>query len=142
MRLGVLKSIGHNLADSLASGIGLMIGVYDLDVFAEAARQEPGFIEIDFLSGEMCGSPASESLTRAVNLYMAALPGLCIKQGATVGDFARLRARFGTDSIVGPYFRVCLEDSLGHTSDEIFIGSPGRRFRQRRTKRDALTSNA
>lgn len=35
MKFGVLRSIGHNIADSLASGIGLMIGVYTTNVFTK-----------------------------------------------------------------------------------------------------------
>ena len=36
MKHDELRSIGHNIADSLASGCGLMIGVYDMDIFGEA----------------------------------------------------------------------------------------------------------
>jgi len=54
----VLTSIGHNFADSLASGIGLMIGVYAMDVFGEAACSPEGFIEVDFLTGCDVGSAA------------------------------------------------------------------------------------
>ncbi len=33
MKLGELKSLGHNIADSLASGVGVLIGVYVTDIF-------------------------------------------------------------------------------------------------------------
>lgn len=39
MKFDTLRSIGHNIADSLGSGIGLLIGVYEMDVFGE--RQAP-----------------------------------------------------------------------------------------------------
>ncbi len=35
MKHAVLKSVAHNIADSLASGIGLMIGIYEMDVFGD-----------------------------------------------------------------------------------------------------------
>jgi hypothetical protein len=47
MKFGTLKSIGHNIAESLASGIGMMIGVYEMDVFGEAAAAPQGYIEVD-----------------------------------------------------------------------------------------------
>lgn len=42
MKFGKLKSLGHNLADSMASGMGFLIGVYHMDVFAEATASEEG----------------------------------------------------------------------------------------------------
>ena len=36
MKFDELRSIGHNIADSLASGIGLLIGYYQMDIFGEA----------------------------------------------------------------------------------------------------------
>jgi hypothetical protein len=45
-------AIGHNIADSLGSGVGLPIGVYFTDVFGEASRLPEGFIVIDFLTGK------------------------------------------------------------------------------------------
>jgi hypothetical protein len=51
-KLGTIKAIGHHLADSFASGIGLLVGYHAMDVFAEAAASEEGFILVDFLNGE------------------------------------------------------------------------------------------
>jgi hypothetical protein len=51
MKLGELKSVGHNIADSFASGIGLLIGHYEMNVFAEAASEPEGFVVVDFLEG-------------------------------------------------------------------------------------------
>ncbi|MHB9841539.1 hypothetical protein Q8F57_042780 [Paraburkholderia terrae] len=68
MKIGELKSLGHNIADSLASGIGLMIGAYDIDVFVEAAAGPEGFIIVNFLDGTAFGSPVSAKLQRAIHL--------------------------------------------------------------------------
>ena len=35
MKFGELKSIGHNIADSLACGPGFLIGVYCTDIFID-----------------------------------------------------------------------------------------------------------
>lgn len=94
MKFGTLKSIGHNIADSFASGIGLMIGVFEMDVFGEAAAAPQGFIEVDFLTGEAISGKASAELKRALKLYRDALPDLCKRHGAEETDFRHLSARF------------------------------------------------
>jgi len=49
MKTGTLRAIAHNIADSLGSGFGLLIGVYDMNVFDEAKKSSGGVITIDFL---------------------------------------------------------------------------------------------
>ena len=94
MKHAVLTSIAHNIASSLASGCGLLLCVYDMDVFGEAARSHEGFIEVDFLTGSTSGAEPSSSLARAIRLYADALPGLCERQGGSIADFRRVIARF------------------------------------------------
>jgi hypothetical protein len=72
MKFNELRSIGHNIADSLASGIGLLVGlvgVYEMDVFGEARRNPERCIVVDFLSGKVVEGRASRSLARAIALY-------------------------------------------------------------------------
>ncbi|HEY3656027.1 MAG TPA: hypothetical protein VGL34_13765 [Steroidobacteraceae bacterium] len=52
MKFKQLEAIGHHIADSLGSGVGLPIGVYFTDVFGEASRLPEGFIMIDFLTAK------------------------------------------------------------------------------------------
>ena len=132
MKLGKLKSVGHNIADSLASGIGLMIGVYDMNVFAEAAGEDEGFVVVDFLKGETSASTVSASFRRAVSLYRDALPDLCAKQGVALEDFKKLEVRYGTDPVYGPHFTVTVEGRTGQSSKDQYIGVPGKRLRHRR----------
>jgi hypothetical protein len=129
MRFGALKAVGHNIADSLASGIGLMIGVYEMDVFGEAAAGAEGYIEVDFLHGVTSGSPASRKLLRAISLYRDALPEFCQKHGLNVESFKTLRARFGVDRVYGRHFAVTVENRLGKRSTDRYLGVPGRRLR-------------
>ena len=42
------RAIVHNVADSLGSGIGLMIGHYEMDVYGDAQRSPEGAITVDF----------------------------------------------------------------------------------------------
>ncbi|MEQ1929796.1 MAG: hypothetical protein ABL957_04580 [Parvularculaceae bacterium] len=125
-KFGALRSIGHNIADSLGSGIGLMIGVYQIDIFGEAARSPEGFITIDFLSGTTSGGHPSASLARAISLYAAALVDLCRKHGTSIEAFGELKARFSLDSH-GRRFVVTIRDVDGRGSTDEYLGLPGRR---------------
>ena len=60
MRHDKLCAIGHNLADSLASGLCFVIGYWGTDVFGEAAAGD-GVIEVDFLNGLMCTAPVRQT---------------------------------------------------------------------------------
>lgn len=94
MNLGKLKSLGHNLADSFASGIGLLVGIYDMDVFAEAAASDEGYIKVNFLTAATTGCTPSASLACAIELYRDALPGLCSKHGLNRNEIKTLDVRF------------------------------------------------
>lgn len=131
MKLGELKSVGHNIADSFASGIGLLVGVYEMNVFAEAASGPEGFIVVDFLAGSTSSKAASASLRKAIRRYRDALPELCSKHGLDVSNIARLEARFGTDSVYGPHFTVTVESADGKRSTDKYVGVPGKRLRRR-----------
>jgi hypothetical protein len=129
-RLGTIKAIGHNFADSFASGIGLLVGYYAMDVFAEAAASAEGFILVDFLNGTTTGSPVSPSLARAVYLYRDILPQFCAKHGVELSDLHGFQVRFGTDAAYGRHFLVAVEDASGRRSADRYFGVPGRRLRR------------
>jgi hypothetical protein len=132
MKRGSLKSLGHNIADSFASGIGLMIGVYEMNVFAEASSASEGFINVDFLNASSSGGDASSGLRRAIGLYRDALPALCEKHGIDPRQIKTLEARYGTDPVYGPHFAVTVEDNGGRRSTDQYVGVPGKRLRRRR----------
>lgn len=129
MKLGVLKSVGHNIADSLASGIGLMIGIYTMDVFAEAAGEGEGFLVVDFLTGSTTAPTASSDFRKALGFYRDAVPELCAKHGVDPTEVIELTARFGTDAVYGPHFTVTVASRDGKRSTDRYIGVPGRRLR-------------
>jgi len=101
MRFSALKSVGHNIADSMASGIGMMIGVYDMNVFTEASSASAGYIEVDFLRGTYSGATPSLKLQRAIILYKRALPRLCKKHGVDIDAFKTLRADLASTASTG-----------------------------------------
>lgn len=126
MKFGTLKSIGHNIADSLASGVGLMIGVYDIDVFGEAAGGPDGFIEVDFLTGQTAGAVPSPALRRAIVLYAEAFPELCKRHDVDASEFTKLSARFaGRYGAQG--YTVTVADRRGRSSTDRYFGVPGKR---------------
>lgn len=131
MKFGELTSIAHNISDSLASGIGFLAGVYEMDIFGEARATPDGFIEVDFLSGTTTGGRTSESLANGIRLYAQALPGFCERHGADIADFTLLKARFATDAVYGPHYTVTVENQSGRRSTDQYRGVPGKRLRMR-----------
>jgi len=128
MKFGVMRSIGHNIADSLASGLGFMIGFYETDIFYEAANTPEGFIEVDFLTGDTSGGQPSASLARAIRLYADALPSLCERQGIVPSAFRQLTVRFSVGWLF-TRFIVTVEDQQGRRSIDEYRGKPGTRVK-------------
>lgn len=127
MKRGELLSIAHNLADSAATGLGLMIGVYAMDIYGEAAASPEGYIEVDFLTGATAGGTVSESLATALRKYSTeALPRLCADHGTSPRVFRDLRARFWR-SVDGGHFKVSVEDVEGRRATAEYAGSPAER---------------
>jgi hypothetical protein len=77
MKVGKLRAIAHSIADSLGSGCGLLVGVYDLDVYGEAKKNPDGVVAVDFLAAEVIHGKVSRALASAIRKYGAALPILC-----------------------------------------------------------------
>jgi hypothetical protein len=123
-----LRSIAHNITDSLASGCGLMIGVYDMDVFGEAAKSREGLIKVDFLNGAIIEGQASPSLAKAVQLYSQALRGQCENQGASVSSFRELTAEFFRGALA-TCVHVTVEDQNGRRTTDEYAGTPLRRIK-------------
>lgn len=130
MRFSALKSVGHNIAHSLASGIGEPIGIWFTKVFDEASAAPQGYVEVDFVGGTTSGSPCSLSLREAVALYSEkVLPDLCSKHGVDPNEVRAIRARFEVTGRVGPQFTVTVENSSGKRSVNRYIGFGGDRAR-------------
>lgn len=127
MKFAVLKSIGHNIANSLASRIGLLIGVYEMDDIFEAAACSPeGYVEVDFLAGTATGGQISPSLAQAIRLYAEALDRLCASQSVPLSAFRQLIARYSRDRLTRR-FAVIVEDRNGRRSTDEYRGVPGAR---------------
>lgn len=137
MKIGELTSFGHNVADSLASGLCSMVGLYFVDIFGEAAAAAEGHVTVDFVAGTTSGSPISLSLRQAVQGFAEMLPELARKHGIDPSDIRVLSARFGTDPAAGPHFAVTVATSDGRESFDRYAGFPGKRLSRRSRSRRA-----
>ena len=134
MKIGELASFGHNIADSLASGICFMVGVYSADIHGEAAASPEGHVTVDFLTGSTSGSLVSPELKRTIQKYSDMLAELAERHGLDAAEIKVLSARFGTDPVAGPHFLVTVEASDGRRSVDQYTGVPGKRYgRSRRS---------
>jgi hypothetical protein len=128
MKIGTLRAIAHNVADSLGSGCGLLIGVYDMNVYDEAKKNPGGVIAIDFLAAKAIRGKVSRSLASAIAKYRAALPDLCAKHGASIDDFKQLTARYAGD-LFDRRVVVTVRDRLGRCYVDEYIGIPARHIK-------------
>jgi len=122
-----LCAIGHNLADSMASGLGFVIGHYPIDVFGEAASSPEALIEVDFLNGRVVRGKPSGSLEVAVALFAKALPEFCESNGAQAADFKALSATFDTTPL-GQRVLLLVTDQSGRSSTTEYRGVPLKRL--------------
>ena len=128
MKIGELKSLGHNIADSLSSGVCLMVGLYDVDIYRAASSSRSGYIDVDFITGASTCGIFSFKVRKAIKLYAKALPDLCHRHGLDLSEIKLLTARFGTDPILEPNFTVTIETSDGRRSVDQYAGFPGKRL--------------
>ena len=129
MKIGVLKAVGHNLADSIACGMGFMVGVYEMDIFREAGATPEGYIEVDFLTGDTSGGKPSASLAQGLKLYSEdALPSLLGSHGASLSDVRELKVRFWPSTMFGR-FEVTVENKSGSRAKTEYEGLPAHRIK-------------
>jgi hypothetical protein len=123
-----LCAIGHNLADSMASGLAFVIGYHPMDVFGEAASSPGGVIEVDFLKGGIVRGEASENLKAAAARFAEVLPVFCQQNGAEAEDFVALSAAFEATALQRRVLLV-ITDRNGHSSTTEYAGRPLKRVR-------------
>lgn len=121
-----LHAIAHNFADSLASGMGFPIGVFMTNVFADAAINSDGSLEVDFLNGTVIGQTRDERLPKAVALYHKQFPAFCQRHGTSSSEFHKLVVRY-TYNAPSTGFSVTIQDFRGRASTEEYGVYPSKR---------------
>ena len=129
MKHSELRAAVHNVADSLGSGIGLLIGVYEMDIYGEARASRQGALTVDFLSGSVVEGQVSKSLAEAVALYRDALAKLIADAGGSITALKTAKVRFWTDKLERR-FTVMIEDAAGRRSTTEYGGIPGQRVKK------------
>ena len=143
MKIGILRAIAHNIVDSLGSGCGLLIGVYDMNVYGEANKSPGKVIAIDFLAAKAIEGRVSRTLVTAIKKYREVLPNLCAKHGASIEDFKTLTARYSADAF-NRRIVVTVRDRVGRCYVDEYVGIPARHIKvtdhlgRIRTKRGAI----
>ena len=125
-RFNVLRSIGHDIADSLASGLSGLTEQHGLDPFEEARRNRDGALQVNFLTGVASGI-CSAHFSAALALFRNALPSLCDSHQTSSSAFRQLRAAY-IDDPMGGRFLVTVEDQAGRLSTDEY-SRQGERFR-------------
>jgi len=128
MKHSELRAIAHNIADSLASGQGFLIGYFPTEIFAEATRSTEQYISVDFLTGQIGGGQPSDRLRKAVALYVAATPAFFGTHGAPISDAREVVAHY-YPQLLENRFTVTVEDARGRRSSAEYSGISGRRLK-------------
>lgn len=126
MKHDELRSIAHNAATSLASGVSFLVGFYELDVFAAARQSATGDVVVDFLRGTIHPAPVSAELAEAIAAFPAALPALCQRHGTSVSTFNEMSARYWMMP-QGGRFTVTVVDQTGRRTETDYGGYDGQR---------------
>ena len=126
MKHSKLQAIVHNVADSLGSGISLMTGFYDLDVYADARNSPKQILKVDLLRGVVTEGDAEVNLLAALKRVPAALMELCERAGGSWDEYRRAEVIFdGNLSRLG--FTIIVEDKMGKLTETDYLGSPAKR---------------
>ncbi len=130
MKHGALTAIAHNIADSMGSGLGFMIGVWHMAIYTEAAKSPDKHITVDLLTGAITGGPASDNLYKAITEYCDVFPKFCAQHGAASSDFSKCELRFSKDHM-GRHLQITVRDLRGKESVTEFRGDPPKRIPKR-----------
>ena len=128
MKHNELRAIAHNIADSLASGMGFPIGVYYTNIFEEAQKNVEAVIVVDFLKGIASSGAVSDSLAKAIGLYQGALEELCERHGGSISCFRKLEVRY-SNAAMNPWVIITIEDEKGKLSTDEYTGLPLKRIK-------------
>lgn len=130
MKRGQLRSIAHSLADSIAGGISLMTGFYELDLYGDAAKSPDGKLSVDLLNGRVIEGTPSAELSTAISSLSLHFDRLCQTASIARGDCRAANAYFyATPTRTG--FTLTIEDGAGRVTETDYEGTPAHRVLER-----------
>lgn len=130
MKHAKLRAVAHNLADSLASGVSLLTGAYELDLYGDAARAPGERLVLDLMNGAVIEGALSPALATALARLGPEFARLCAAAGTEPGDCRRAIARFHARAGACG-FTLLIEDRAGRTTEADYEGTPAHRARDR-----------
>ena len=127
MKHRALHSVAHNFATSLAGGLSFVVPhhVLSTNVYAEAAANPDGTLEIDFLNGTAKGAYPGGEVEFAAPLFKLAFPAFCAKHGVEIADFHAFKVQFIAETD-GNRFVIRVEDRQGRQSTREYLGTIGK----------------
>lgn len=128
MRHGVARAVAHNLAHSIGSGYSILLGIYELNVFTEAAKSPNGILVVDMLNGRVIAGRSSPKLRKALKAACEHLPDFCVQHGIPPDTFRKFKVAYRYRPI-DSRFEVTVEDRAGRRSVSEYDGSVGARLR-------------
>jgi hypothetical protein len=131
MKLGVLASIGHNLADSLGSGSSLAFNLWDIDVYRDAEQSAEKVLEVDFLRGTVLRGVAGASLAAGLSHAPQVLTSMCESHHVDPALIRGVTVCWSVErSTLGALrtFTVTVENERGRARTDKYYGVPGRRL--------------
>jgi len=126
MKHGQLRSVAHSIADSLAGGVSLITGFYDLRIYEDAMRSEDGVLTVDLLNGRVVrGTPSADVVSDVLRIPKE-FDRLCSTKGLERSDCRRALAHFHATPTTQE-FTLVVEDNSGRITETDFQGVPARR---------------
>ena len=131
MKHGKLHGVARNLADSLAGGLSFVVpnNLIYASVYAEAAANPDGFVEVDLLKGTVIGAFPGGELESAVSLFSAAFPAFCSKHDVDHSDYSECRIRY-VARVGGNGYLITVGDRNGVRTVREYVGSKGKRSKE------------
>ncbi|MBG6203667.1 hypothetical protein IWQ48_004827 [Labrenzia sp. EL_13] len=123
-----ILAVAHNYADSLACGVGFVVGHCSTDIFGEAAKNTDLCIEVDFLAGRVVTGNCSKTLAAALRLYKTGFEAFCVRSRVHRTDFSVFRARY-FQLPTAPRYTIFVKDRFGKSSSREYEGFSGKRVK-------------
>lgn len=128
MKHGELRSVVHSIADSLACGVSLITGFYDLRIYDDAERSEGGVLTVDLLNGRVIRGTASTDLISAVLQIPNEFHRLSRAKGFARRDCQSALAHFHAYQVTCG-FTLVVEGIDGRVTEADDHGIPARRVK-------------
>jgi hypothetical protein len=128
MKQGQLHAIAHNLADSIASGCSLLLGIYEFSIGAQIAKSPTGRVVIDCLHPRLIEGELTSDMRKLIAAIPGGLTRLCEDEHGAREDFSELRLVFSTTYVAMEVETIVGGNGRAATS-RLFAGRPLKRKR-------------